>query len=381
MASRRAVLQSKRSRANDSLPTCEQINAKRTGIRRALLNWYGRHARDLPWRRTRDPYRIWLSEIMLQQTRVDTVQAYYERFTRALPRVEDLAGADEDVVLKLWEGLGYYSRARNLQRAARTIVHDLGHQFPSTAEGWQQLPGIGRYTAGAIASIAFDQRVPVLDGNVKRVFARLWAIDACIDESRTIEALWSVAEVLLPVKSPGTFNQAIMELGAQVCTPRRPQCDACPVQRWCDGHAQGRQALLPVRRSKKPTPHYEIVAAAIRKNGRYLLGKRPSDAMLGGLWEFPGGKVEAGETHEAALIRELKEELGIDIHVGRRLASVDHAYSHFSITLNVYACVHVQHRPQTHFHSALKWVPRKQFDQYAFPAANLKCFDRLREDV
>ncbi len=346
-------------------------------LRRALLAWFRSNARDLPWRRTRDPYRVWLSEIMLQQTRVEAVLPYYERFTAAFPHVQALAAADLDRVLRLWQGLGYYSRARNLHKAAQRVTAEHGGRFPATAEALQRLPGVGRYTAGAIASIAFGERVPVVDGNVKRVLARLFAIAERIDEARTVERMWDLAGRLVPPGSPGDFNQAMMELGATICTPRNPRCDACPVGRWCEAVRLGRQNELPTRRRKKPIPHHEIVAAVIRRNGRLLLGKRRPEGLLGGLWELPGGKVEPRETHEAALARELREELGIEVRVGRRLTSVEHAYSHFSITLHVYACERVRGRFRARYHTELAWASPARLDGYAFPAATVKALRQM----
>jgi A/G-specific adenine glycosylase len=346
-------------------------------IRRKLLNWYSRHARDLPWRRTRHPYRVWLSEVMLQQTRIETVLPYYRRFLKAFPTVRALAAAPEDRVLKLWEGLGYYSRARNLHGAARAIVRERRGRFPQTAEQWRTLPGIGRYTAAAIASITRGERAAVLDGNVKRVLARLYRIDRSIDEAATVNRLWDLAEILVPPTRPGDFNQAMMELGARICTPKSPRCPQCPLRMVCAAYAIGRASALPVRRSRKPVPHYDIVAAAVAKNGRYLLGKRPAGGLLGGLWEFPGGKIEPGETPEQALLRELREETGIRIRVDEHIVSIDHAYSHFAITLHLYRCAHVSGRVQKRYHTEVKWVPRSRFDRYAFPAANLKLLDRV----
>jgi len=344
---------------------------------RKLLAWFRANARDLPWRRTRDPYRIWLSEVMLQQTRVETVLDYYDRFTRAFPRVEDLAEADEGKVLKLWEGLGYYSRARNLLAAARSVVRESGGRFPETAERLIALPGVGRYTAGAIASIAYGERTPVLDGNVKRVLARLHGIRDSIDDAATVERLWALAGALVSPRAPGDSNQAMMELGARVCRPRRPRCRECPVRADCRALAAGEVDTLPVRRKKRPVPHHEIVAAAIRKNGRILFGRRPLDGLLGGLWEFPGGKVEPGETQARALARELREELGVEIEVGALLGAVKHAYSHFSITLHLHACEVKKGRPVPRYHTELKWLLPSQFDRYAFPAATLKLFPAL----
>ncbi len=350
---------------------------ERQGIRRALLAWFRRNARDLPWRRTRNPYRIWLSEILLQQTRIETALPYYRRFLKAFPSIRALASAGEDEVLKAWEGLGYYSRARNMHRAAKIIVGERGGRLPKTAQAWRELPGVGRYTAGAIASIAFGEREPALDGNTKRVLARLFHVTDPIDRAATVNTLWGLAEALVPPGDPGGFNQALMELGARVCTPTGPRCGACPIRRYCEAHQLGRQGEVPVRRARRPVPHHEIVAAAICKKGRYLLGRRPSGGMLGGLWEFPGGKVGSGETHEQALEREVEEELGIKVRVGDHLASVKHGYSHFTITLHLYRCEHAEGRPRAIFHDAVKWVPLSHFDRYAFHAANRKLFDWL----
>lgn len=342
-------------------------------IRRALLAWFYADARDLPWRKTTDPYKIWVSEIILQQTRVDQGLPYYERFIAAFPTVQALAKARQDRVLKLWEGLGYYTRARNMHKAAKQITAQYHGHLPRQAEVLALLPGIGRYTAGAIASIAFGERTPVVDGNVKRVLARLFNLDACVDEPAVEKELWRIAETLVPPQHPGDFNQSMMELGARICTPRKPLCEACPVAACCAAQQLGLQEERPVRRAKKETPHYEIVVAAIHQDGRYLIGKRPSEGLLGGLWEFPGGKVRTGESHQEALKRECKEELGITVRAGGLVATVNHAYSHFRVTLNVYRCAltgSVEPRPRTH--TELKWVTPKEFSKFSFPAANHK---------
>ena len=353
------------------------IAPKKTAIRRSLLRWYSANARKLPWRQTHDPYRIWVSEIMLQQTRAETVIPYYRRFLRAFPTVDALAAAPLDEVLKLWEGLGYYSRARNLHAAAKLVVAERASRLPSTADQLRRLPGIGRYSAGAIASIAFGEAAPVLDGNVKRVLARLGAVGRSIDAPAVVKALWRVADELVTPHRPGDFNQAMMELGARICTPRRPDCPQCPLRRQCDALADGLQHKLPVRRKPKNVPHYPIVAAAIVKRGRYLLGQRPPDAMLGGLWEFPGGKIARGETHAQALKREVAEEVGLSITVGERIARVEHAYSHFRITLYVYRCTVGAGRRRALYHTRLAWVPPSQFDRYAVPAANRSVLNTL----
>lgn len=339
-------------------------------IRRALLKWFRHEARDLPWRRTRDPYALWLSEILLQQTRVDQGLPYYERFLKALPTVESLAAATEQQVLKLWEGLGYYTRARNLRAGAQYIVHELGGRFPDTVEGWLEVPGVGRYTAGAIVSIAFEKPAPVLDGNVKRVLSRVFDIASQIDVTATQHRLWSLAEALVPRKSPGAFNQGMMELGARICVPRGPRCPECPIRAICKARAAGIQEQRPVRRPAKPAPHHEVVVAVICRRGRYLLGRRPPGGLLGGLWEFPGGKVRPGETHRQALKREAREELGIEVKVGALIAVARHAYSHFRVTLHVYRCAALNGRPHAKTHTELRWVPRARLSEYPLPKAN-----------
>lgn len=336
-------------------------------FRRALLAWYRAAARDLPWRRTTDPYAIWLSEIMLQQTRVEQGLPYYERFIAAFPTVQSLAAAKEERVLKLWEGLGYYSRARNLHRAAKVVANERGGEFPQTAEELQSLPGVGRYTAGAIASIAFGKRVPVLDGNVIRVLSRLYDIEACTDDLKVRDRLWELAAALVPVKKPGDFNQAMMELGARVCTPKAAQCQSCPIAKQCAAHAAGVVDQRPVRKPKRQTPRHEMVAAVIKRNGRYLLVKRPSKGLLGGLWEFPCGTVRNGETHRKALARELRENFGVRVQAGGLIASVQHAYSHFKVTLHAYACALTDGEVSAGNRIEARWLRRTQLNKYALP--------------
>ncbi|MEP7124170.1 MAG: A/G-specific adenine glycosylase [Byssovorax sp.] len=262
-----------------------------------LVAWFELVARDLPWRRRRDPYAVWLSEIMLQQTRVETVVPYFERFLRRFPDVEALAGAEIDEVLKLWSGLGYYRRARVLYATAREVTERYGGAFPGEAAALRELPGIGAYTAGAIASLAFDQREPLVDGNVARVFARLFGIDADIRSAASVKLLWDIARRLVPEERPGRFNEALMELGATVCTPRDPRCGGCPVEALCAARASGRVLELPVIEAKKKVPVVKMVAAVLRSGPRVLLARREEGGLFGGLWEPP--MVEAGSIAEA----------------------------------------------------------------------------------
>lgn len=354
----------------------------RRGLRsfqKALLQWFDAEARDLPWRRGKDPYQVYIAEIVLQQTRVDQGLPYYLRFLERFPTLEALARAEEQDVLKLWEGLGYYTRARNMHRTARLLVEASAGRFPETPELLVLLPGIGRYTAGAIASIAFNQPVPLVDGNVKRVLARLHAIDAPVTGAAADKLFWEKAAALVPVDRPGDFNQAMMEMGARICLPRTPQCAACPVSRHCEARAQQKQMQLPVRPPKKQTPHYPVVVAVIRHHDRYLIGKRPSDGFLGGLWEFPGGRIEAGEHPESALRRECLEELGATVKVGGLIAVAKHAYTHFKVTLHVYRCTIIAGTPAARFHTELRWVTAAQFSDYPFPKGNHKFLHLLSD--
>lgn len=336
----------------------------------ALLAWFRRRRRDMPWRRTRDPYAIWISEIMLQQTRVTAVTPYYLRFLEQFPTVEALAAARLDVVLKYWEGLGYYTRARNLHRAAQIVVREFGGRLPGTAEGLRSLPGIGRYTAGAVASIAFGLDEPVLDGNVTRVLCRVFRIAEPPKDDAVQRTLWRLARKLIPPGEAGDFNQAMMELGATICQPRNPRCDECPVQAFCRAYRAGDQAELPLKAAKKPLQHHTVVAGVIRKGLRILIDRRKPEGLLGGLWEFPGGKVERGETLPAALRREVREEVGVAVAVGEEIAVVQHAYSHFRITLHAFLCDYKRGTAKPVQCDEVKWVTVKQLSQFAFPKAN-----------
>jgi len=350
-------------------------------VRQRLAAWWEEHKRDMPWRRSlaaASPYAIWISEVMLQQTRVATVAGYYERFLGRFPDVAALAAAPLDDVLKAWEGLGYYSRARNLHRAAKAVVRRFGGRLPRTLAELRSLPGVGAYTAGAIASIAFGLDEPVVDGNVARVCVRLFAIADDPTRTPARKKLWSLARQLIPPGKAGLFNQALMDLGATVCTPRQPGCLICPLRDVCAARAAGKQDRLPRKAPRKPLPHHDIAAGVIRKRGRILIDRRPPEGLLGGLWEFPGGKVEPGESPAEALVREVREELGVEVAVGRPIAKINHAYTHFRITLHVFECRHVSGRPRALQCDAWKWVPPGELDRYAFPRANQKVIELLR---
>jgi A/G-specific adenine glycosylase len=354
-------------------------------VRRRLLAWYAAEARDLPWRRTPDPYAILVSEIMLQQTRVDTVLRYYEPFLKRFSTVRRLASAPIGDVLKAWEGLGYYRRAHNLHRTAVAIVREHGGVFPDSAEGLARLPGIGPYTAAAVASIAFGVDEPALDGNVIRVISRLLRVAGDPARAATRATLRAAVGRLTQGGRAGAVNQALMDLGARVCTPRSPQCAACPIASECDAHHTETVADFPQRPRKASTPHRDVVAGVIRerwqgpsqRQTRVLIAQRRADDMLGGLWEFPGGTVEAGETFEEALRRELREELGIEVAVGPRLATVEHAYSHFRMSLHVYDCRYKGVRPRTLACADLAWVTLQGVERYPLSVADRRVLRAL----
>jgi A/G-specific adenine glycosylase len=335
----------------------------RAALAGKLLAWFAQCARPLPWRRERTPYRVWVAEVMLQQTRAFAAVPFYERFVGRFPTLHALAEADLEAVLKAWEGLGYYARARNLHRAARQVVSEHGGRLPGTFEGWLALPGVGRYTAGAVASIAFGRDVPAVDGNARRVLCRVFAITEDVSRSRVQRELEALAASLLPRGRAGAFNEALMELGATLCTPRAPGCDRCPLNGLCRARARGSQETLPVRRPRKPTPHYDVAAAiTLRDDGRVLVAQRNTGDMLGGLWEFPGGKREEGETLPGCLAREMREELDVEVEVGELLITVDHAYTHFGITLYAFRCRLVAGEPRCLDCAAFRWATPAEID-------------------
>ncbi|MGB3669737.1 MAG: A/G-specific adenine glycosylase [Phormidesmis sp.] len=361
--------QIKQSSAEIDLPSFVFAEKELQALRRSLLSWYASQGRELPWRQTRDPYAIWVSEIMLQQTQVKTVIPYYERWLQALPTVADLAAADQQTVLKLWEGLGYYARARNLHQAAQQVVADFNGQFPQDFESAIALKGIGRTTAGGILSAAFNLPVAILDGNVKRVLARLVALP--VVPRKALSPLWEISEQVLDPKHPRDFNQAMMDLGATLCTRHNPACLLCPWQRQCAAYNQNAVSRFPMTESRQPLPHKHIgVAVILDEQGLILIDRRKQEGLLGGLWEFPGGKIEPGEAVEDCVRREIQEELGIEIEVGDRLITIEHAYTHFKVTLNVFICKHLSGEPQLIECDEVKWVTLDEIDQYPFPKAN-----------
>ena len=339
---------------------------QRAARRRELLAWYRANRRDLPWRRTRDPYAIWISEAMLQQTRVETVIPYWERFLERFPDVASLAAADTDDVIGLWAGLGYYSRARNLHRAAQAVVERHDGALPDDAELLRELPGVGRYTAGAVASIAFDQPEPIVDGNVARVLTRLLGVDGEVSSKPVQTRLWEEATLLARGEDPGGLNQGLMELGAMVCTPRAPLCLACPWTRHCVARAEGRQEELPLKARKKPPRRVEAVAGHLERRGEVLAVQRPKKGLLGGMWELPGGEIAESETPEEALVRWFRDGLGLSVSGAEDLGSVEHVFTHRRLRLHVFRCKPASGRVRRQGWDAHRWVRRSGLDAMAF---------------
>lgn len=349
-------------------------------VSQKLLAWYRFSHRDLPWRNTSDPYAIWLSEIMLQQTQVQTVLPYYDRFLAHYPTIAHLADAPIDDVLKQWEGLGYYARARNLHQAAKKIIGEHEGLFPDTFEAVHALPGIGQSTAGAILTFAHRKPHPILDGNVKRVLSRLEGITESVMDKAVIDQLWGKSAELLPddAEDAFDFNQAVMELGATLCTPKNPECGRCPWQTDCQANLKGLQNEIPRKEPTKVTPHHTIGVGVIWKDDRILIALRPEQGLLGGLWEFPGGKCKPDETLQDCVKREILEETGLTVQVGQKLETVKHAYTHFKITLHAFECHYVQGEAVPKASQALKWVTLDEIDQFAFPKANKKVLETLK---
>ncbi len=338
-----------------------------------LLEWYGREGRELPWRQTRDPYRIWLSEIMLQQTTVAAVIGYYRRFLENFPTVEHLAVAPLESVIDLWAGLGYYARARNLHAAATMVVEEHAGCFPATVAELQQLPGVGRSTAGAIAALAFDQRAAILDGNVRRILCRLFALQELPRSSAAEKQLWQWAELLTPVAAVHDYTQAIMDLGATVCVPRQPRCENCPLNQLCQARLLGLEQQLPLTKPSKKIPLRQQLALLIERQGCYLVRRRPASGFLGGLWEFPTIDLQAGES-SADKLAWLMADLGLS-GKPHPLGSIKHIYSHFRLELQLFQ-LSIAELPRI-AESENDWCSGSQLEQLALHGAHKKALGKL----
>ena len=348
-------------------------------FRKNLLAWFEAHRRQLPWRETEDPYCIWVSEVMLQQTQVKKVQEYYQRFVSRFPDVESLADATLQDLLKTWEGLGYYARARNLHKAAQVVVRDLAGEIPADYAAFRKLPGVGEYIAAAVQSIAFNRPYAVVDGNVKRVLARLFLIDVPINQSASTKIFQEKADLLLDHNVPGIFNQAMMELGATVCRPQSPTCIVCPVNAVCCAFQTVRQEEFPVRQKSKPLPEYHMIAGVIHKDDMILITQRKPEGLLGGLWVFPSGKTQAEETAEQACVRAIREETNLLVEPIEYLTRVRHAYTHFKIVMDVFHCDYRSGEVVLNEAVDYRWITADQIDRFPFPRSNHKFIPLLTQ--
>jgi len=350
-------------------------------LRRRLLDWFDKNRRELPWRRDRDPYRIWVSEVMLQQTQVATVIRYFGSFLAAFPTVAHLAAADEQDVLRAWEGLGYYRRARDLHRAARIVVAEHG-AIPESAEAWARLPGVGRYIRNAVLSQAFDSRLPIVEANTRRVLARFFGQRGDLGNGQVQKSQWQAAEALLPYKRVGDFNQALMELGALVCTPISPHCNECPLAEGCVANRQGLQASIPLKTPRPAPVEVHEVALVVRRGHTVLLAQRPPSATRwANMWEFPHLALDAGEAHENGARRLLNQVLGLDGQLGEELMNIRHGVTRFRITMVCYEAAYRSGEFQPNFYSEARWLEPRQLADYPVSAPQRRLARTLAQAV
>ena len=343
-------------------------------ITKSILSWYDQNKTPMPWRDERDPYKVWLSEIMLQQTQITTVVDYYYKWITRFPTISDVASASTDEILKYWEGLGYYSRARNFH-ASCIEIDQKGGSVPRGMKEFQNLKGVGPYIAAAVQSIAFNEPVSVVDGNVNRVASRFNAYDTPADKNQ--KDIKMFMDSILDMDRPGDFNQAVMDLGRYICKPRNPLCSECPIDSSCIANQKSEQDVYPVKVKKKPIPHYNVAVGIISDGQRLLITKRKENGLLGGLWEFPGGKMKDNENPKQAIKREIKEELSIKIKTKDIIAKVEHRYSHFSVSIKAIHCLYDGGDVKLNGPTAYKWIDPINLSKYAFPKASIKLFKSI----
>jgi A/G-specific adenine glycosylase len=349
-----------------------------TALRGKLLRWFDEHRRDLPWRKSRDAYRIWVSEVMLQQTTVAAVVPYFERFLTAFPTLEALAAADEQQVLKLWAGLGYYRRARHLHAAARSMAAGHGNDLPDDPEVWANLPGVGRYILGAVLSQAFDRKLPIVEANSLRVIARLLAYRGDPREGEGKARMWTAAETLLPAKRVGDFNQALMELGALVCTPSGPECGKCPLASFCIARREGLQESIPPPKRQAAITELEEVGVVVRDRSRILLCRCPDDAARWqNMWEVPHAPRNPGEDASAGAVRIARELVGLDVEPGEVLATIRHAVTRYRITLVCVETTLLGGRFVPGRYAAAEWLTRAELERHPVSAPQKKLLQHL----
>ncbi len=338
-----------------------------------MISWYTKNKRPLTFRTTKDPYKIWLSEVMLQQTKVKTTLPYYESWLKKFPTLESVALSNLDSLLKLWEGLGYYRRCNNFYKATKLVVSDFNSKIPKEKSRFMSLPGVGDYTASAVLSIAFNKPYAVLDGNVKRVMSRIIGIKTLTNYN--IKRINKFLNSVICKKKPGDFNQGLMEIGALICKPYNPVCIECPISNFCYALKRNRPDAYPIKIKYKPKPHYNVVIGIIWRKDKFYIQKRKNDQMLGGLWEFPGGVVKQEQDPELALKQKLYKECGVCVKIFKKVGFIDHAFSHFTIRLNGYFCKEEKYSLDKN--KSRRWILKKNIKNYSFPKANHKFFNQL----
>jgi len=339
-----------------------------------LISWYNKNDFQFPWRQTKDPYKIWISEIMLQQTQVSTVIKYYNRWIDKYPTIEKLSKSHIDDLVKMWEGLGYYRRVHNIHATARHILNNLKGKFPNEYDELIKCKGIGDYTASAILSIAFSKKHSAIDGNLKRILSRVYLLG----ESKNIEKKYkSHMDTNMGNENPGDINQAMMDLGREICKPQNPNCGLCPIKAFCKAFKNGKIALYPIKQKKRKVPLHNVIVGVIWSGKKFLISKRKSTGHLAGLWELPGGKKNKNEKSIECLEREIDEELNINVELGDKIGKIKHKYSHFHINLTAYNCYYNGNGIKSFEAQEIKWIDMKQIKNFAFPKATIKIFELM----
>jgi len=351
-----------------------------SSLQLSLLNWFAEKQRDLPWRQNYEPYQIWISEIMAQQTQMDRVVEYHNRWMDTFPDIQTLARSSEDQVLKCWEGLGYYSRARNIYKTANILIKKYNSILPSTIKDLLSLPGVGPYTAGAIASIAYKQNVPVVDANIERIFSRLFNIDLIPGSPEAKREYWQKAEKLLPKGESRNFNQALMELGALICRPKQPDCSVCPVATHCLALQYDLIPERPLPKKSKQIIPINMATGVLLHKGLIFIQQRLADDVWGALWEFPGGRMEAGETAEETVVREYLEETELSVQVESKITTTIHHYTRYKVTLHCFllSLDQSENDPVLHAAQEYHWLTFAKLGDYAFPAGHRKLIEFMK---
>ena len=338
-----------------------------------LLDWYDLNHRKLPFRSTKDPYKIWISEIMLQQTQINTAVPYYNQWVKMYPTLSHVAKAKFSKLLKIWEGLGYYARCNNFHKSSKIVMDQYNGVIPQDYKKFMSLPGVGEYTAAAVLSIAFDKKIPAIDGNVKRVMSRYLGIKNITPKN--YNRIKNKLKSWISNQRPGDFNQAMMDLGSIICRSTKPICIKCPIKKSCKGYLNNSPEEYPLKLVKKKIPSVIVVVALIWRKNKFYIQKRKINSMLGGLWEFPGGRIREGEFLISALEKRVRDECGSEIIVNEKIGVIKHKYSHFSITMHGFNCKEKSKiEPVAKDH---RWISSKQIDQFAFPKANHKLFSLI----